>query len=177
VERQRPAKAEWEGGAMNTGITSDAQTQLCNDATLRKELHEKLLGLPLPVFERLVLRVIQQSGYRDVHLAEKMDSRGRTLIGGLDLKAYCQTDIAQSLTIAQIKRHKGQVPRRFVDELRGAMLRTGAKHSLLITTSMCSKAAHDAAQAIGILPVTLIEGDALLNLLLTHHMGVESQTV
>ena len=153
-------------------------TLLCDDkGVLQKQLREKLLSLPLPIFERLVLKVIQQSGYSNVRLVEKMDSRGRTLIGGLDLKAYCQTDISQSLTIAQIKRHKAPVPRRFVDELRGAMLRTGAKHGLLITTLACSKAAHQAAQAIPMLPITILEGNSLIDLLIDRRIGVEQQTV
>lgn len=148
-----------------------------NKGVLQKQLRDKLLSLPLPVFERLVLKIIQQSGYSNVHLAEKMDSRGRTLIGGLDIKAYCQTDLTKSLTIAQVKQYTTAVPRRFVDELRGTMLRTGAKHGLLITSSVCSKAAHQAAQAIPMLPITILEGNNLLDLLIDHQIGIEQQTI
>lgn len=158
----------------------DTNLYTSNDSesrALRNQLQEKFHSLPLPIFERLVLKVIQRCGYSNVHLAEKMDSRGRTLIGGLDIKAYCATDINKSLTIAQVKQYTTPVPRRFVDELRGTMLRTGAKHGLLITTSVCSKAAHQAAQAIPMLPITILEGNHLLDLLMEHQIGIERQTI
>jgi restriction system protein len=167
-----------KGGTMTVSehSTIDTSSPVISQE-LRTQLHAKLLVLPLSAFEQLVLKLIRQSGYANAHLAERMDRRGRTLVGGLDLKAYCQTDIAQSLTIAQVKRYTSPVPRRFVDELRGTMLRTGAKHGLLMTTSVCSKAAHQAASAIPLLPITILEREDLLNLLIDHQIGVEQQTV
>jgi restriction system protein len=144
---------------------------------LRRELRERLFGLKLPTFERLLLDLLRKSGYSNVQLADRMDRRGRTRQGGLDLKAYSRTDLSSALTIAQIKQYKETVPRRFVDELRGTMLRVGAKQGLLMTTSTFSAVARQAAHTIPLLPIQLIDGDALLDLLIERQIGVVSRTV
>ena len=114
---------------------------------LRLELHQQLLDMKFMAFERLMLDLLARSGYSNVQLADRMDKRGRTMQGGLDLKAYSETDITRAFTIVQVKQYKNVVPRRFVDELRGTMLRVGAKHGLLITTSTFSGVARRAAAA------------------------------
>jgi restriction system protein len=148
-----------------------------NRATVEQQLLEQLLAMKYLDFERLVLDLLGKSGYTNVQLADRIDCRGRTMQGGLDLKAFSETDLTRCLTIAQLKQYKDLVPRRFVDEIRGAMLRVGAKQGLLITTSACSPAAHAAAVAIPLLPVTLIEGPQLLNLLIGRQIGVREETV
>ena len=66
---------------------------------------------------------------------------------------------------------KCRYPALFVDEIRGAMIRTGARHGLLITTSTFSQAAQEAAASVQrSFPVRLIEGTELTRLL--HHFGI-----
>ncbi len=85
------------------------------------------------------------------------------------------------MTLVQVKQYRTPVSRRFVDELRGAMLRTGAQQGLLLTTSSFYGPAYTAVHeegAEGIAPVRLVDGEELLNLLIKHRLGVrESDSV
>ena len=61
------------------------------------------------------------------------------------------------------------MPRSFVDELRGAMLRLGASQGLLVTTGTFSASAIEAAQAAQYAaPVRLMDGPELARLLRAH---------
>ncbi len=160
---------------------------------IREQLHEQLFALNFYAFEQLVKEMLRLSGYSSVHLSGRIHKRGRvravrcaapsdtalfgtTLCGnasgGHELRAYSRTDLASALTLVQVKQYKRVVSRRFVDELRGTMLRCGAKQGLLITTSTFSKVAHQAAQASDAAPVRLIDGGTLLGLMIERGIGI-----
>lgn len=132
---------------------------------VRQELRQELLALPVPTFDRLVARLLLACGYRDVQVLEE----GR---GGADLSATVPSGLSSSLTLVQAKQYVSPVSRRFVDELRGAMLRLGAGQGLLLTTSTFYGPARHAAQTSCPLSVRLIDGPELLDLLLQHRLGV-----
>jgi restriction endonuclease Mrr len=117
-------------------------------------------------------RLLYQSGYLAVHPTGRKHKRGRTVRGGLDLTARHETELASGLTLVQLKQYRRVVSRRFVDELRGAMLRHGAAHGLLLTLSTFSPVAHRAAQDSEVAPITLIEGEEILDLLFSYRIGV-----
>lgn len=170
-------KAKHSGNQVQPFPLSTSQLDAIHEREqLRQVLLERLLSLGHHQFELLMLDLLQQSGYSNVQLADRIERRGRTLRGGIDLKAYSETDISQSLTIAQIKQYKIPVPRRFVDELRSIMLRVGARHGLLITTSTFGNVARRVA-ADPTLPVVLIDGDGLTELLMSRQIGVRQETV
>ena len=96
--------------------------------------------------------------------------------GGVDFSATSQQGLSSGLTLVQAKQYRIPVSRRFVDELRGAMLRSGAQHGLLITTSTFYGPALQAVAFPSAWPVRLIEGSELLDQLFEHRLGVR-QTV
>jgi inner membrane protein len=138
----------------------------------RVELRERLQDIEFLAFEQLMKSLLYKSGYLSVHLIGRNHKRGRTPKGGLDLTARSVTELSSSLTIAQVKQYRRVVSRRFVDELRGAMLRLGAEQGLLLTTSRFSRVAHEAAEDSNVAPITLIEGDGVLDLLFAYRIGV-----
>ena len=138
---------------------------------VRAVLHETLYRLEYAAFEQVMKRLLYQSGYLSVHLIGRNHQPGHTPTGGLDLAARSMTELTSVLTIAQVKQYRGVVPRRFVDELRGAMLRLGAEQGLLLTLSRFSQAAHTAAKS-KVAPVKLIEGAEILELLFSYQIGV-----
>jgi membrane-bound metal-dependent hydrolase YbcI (DUF457 family) len=138
---------------------------------VRAALHETLYRLEYAAFEQVMKRLLYQSGYLSVHLIGRNHQPGHTPTGGLDLAARSMTELTSVLTIAQVKQYRGVVPRRFVDELRGAMLRLGAEQGLLLTLSRFSQAAHTAAKS-KVAPVKLIEGAEILDLLFAYRIGV-----
>ena len=128
--------------------------------------------LNFSAFEQVVQQVLSRSGYSSIHLSGRAYSRGRTLWGGLDMTAYASTDLASTLTIVQVKQYQRPVSRRFVDELRGTMLRIGAQHGLLITTSTFSKTARSAANCDELAPIRLVDGRELVGLLMSYKIGI-----
>jgi membrane-bound metal-dependent hydrolase YbcI (DUF457 family) len=149
-------------------------------ASLRHDLLEQLFRLDFYAFEQLMKQLLSCSGYSTVHLMGRRHKRGRTrgtsardaVNGGHDLKAYTQTDLTSSLTLTQIKQYRRVVSRRFVDELRGTMLRHQAEQGLLLTTSSFSRVARLAARDSEIAPITLLDGEAILDLLIQRRIGV-----
>ncbi len=151
-------------------------------AALREALCHRLSALPYPAYVRLVRELLLASGYASVRLMKSTSASGFPAAhapapGGFDLVAAAHTDLSTHLTAIQIKRSQDPVGRRYVDELRGAMLRLGAEQGLLVTTGTFSIAAQGAAQTLGILPVRLLDGEELSSRLLERGQGVRIRSL
>jgi restriction endonuclease Mrr len=123
------------------------------------------LALPSGAFEHLMARLLEAIGYREVRVLAGSQ-------GGADLCASASQGFSRPVTLVQAKQYRLPVSRRFVDELRGAMLRHHAPHGVLLTTSTFYLPAYRAAGQPGPLPVRLVDGAELLDLLVAHKLGV-----
>jgi len=152
--------------------------RLKRDSVVRQQLSERLLHMDAPAFERLIAHLLRHLGYVDVEVLRRnitgarISRKGRNSHGGMDIRAYSQTDLARALTVAQVKQYRRAVSRHFVDSLRGAMLRTEARQGLLITLSTFSPVATRAATSDHIAPIRLLDGKELLDLLFLYQLGV-----
>ena len=79
--------------------------------------------------------------------------------------------------VVQVKRHRKTIQRRVLDALRGSLYRFGAVRGTIISTSQFSKGTQKAALATGAAPITLIDGDKLVELLIEHGIGVHKWSV
>lgn len=149
---------------------------------LREQLRERLLQLSSSAFEQLVAQLLEACGYDQVQVL--CDSVGKPCLstglsrhvstsGRADLKASTPHGLGRVLTLVQVKQYRVPVSRRFVDELRGAMLRLGAQQGLLLTVSTFYAPAHHAVFLEGVAPVRLVDGKELLDLLIAHRIGVQ----
>ena len=137
----------------------------------------RLLDMPFPAFTQAVARLLEGLGYANVEAMKPMHGKGkgRNAHGGYDLRMYLPTRLTRGLVIAQVKQYRETVPRSFVDELRGAMLRLGASQGLLVTTGAFSASAIEAAQAAQYAaPVRLMDGQELARLLRDHPRALDS---
>ncbi len=137
----------------------------------------RLLDMPFPAFAQSVAELLESLGYTDVAAMKAMHGRGkgRNAHGGYDLRMYLPTRLTRGLVIAQVKQYREAVPRSFVDELRGTMLRLGASQGLLVTTSTFAASAVEAAQAAQYAaPVRLMDGQELACLIRQHPQGIPS---
>lgn len=141
-------------------------------ATLQEALRHRLCTLPYPAYTRLVRGLLMESGYAGVRGMKSGLAPHAPGPGGYDLVAFFHTDLSTHLTAIQIKQSPRPVGRRYVDELRGAMLRLGAEQGLLVTTGNFSKAACEAAALSRCLTVRLLEGPELVAMLLGRGEGV-----
>lgn len=119
-------------------------------------------------FEHVVRELISAMGAESPQVTRGsgdggVDVRGTLLVGGaIPIKIA-----------AQVKRWKGNVGRPIVNELRGGLLpdETG----LIVTTSRFTAAAKDTARTPGLAVITLIDGDALVDLMVEHEIWVSRQ--
>lgn len=132
-----------------------------------------MLALPFPDYVARVALLMARMGYREVHPLGPLHKKGRNTYGAHDIRAMHVQGLTRSSVIAQVKQYRDPVPRSFVDELRGAMLRTGAQQGLLVTTSDFSRSAIEAAlSGQHAAPVRLVAGEELARLMLAY--GVEA---
>jgi restriction endonuclease Mrr len=144
---------------------------------IRDKLLDTLLALNVSQFERCIATLLHALEYEDVEIMRRMrpercSHKGRNHHGGFDICAR-SSSFSPSLTLVQAKQYARPVARRFVDELRGAMIRQGAQQGLLITTSTFPFNAEASAQENHLLPVVLIDGEHLLDLLFRFSLGVK----
>ena len=112
-------------------------------------------------FEHLVGELFNAMG------AESVEVTRGSVDGGVDVRGTLLVGGAIRIKIAaQVKRWKESVGIRIVKELRGGLLphETG----LIVTTSNFTSAAKETAQAPGLTVITLIDGDALVDLMVEH---------
>ncbi len=144
---------------------------------VREKLLDTLLSLNVSQFERCIAHLLQALEYEEVRIMRsavphRRSHKGRNHHGGFDLCAR-SSSFSPLLTLVQVKQYQRPVSRRFVDELRGAMIRQGAQQGLLITTSTFPAGSETSAQENHLLPVVLIDGEHLLDLLFHHSIGVK----
>jgi len=157
-----------------TEVTADAirrGTENGGKDNLNEQLRDALLALSYPAFEECMRLLLGRMGYENV-CGERDHFRGRNRDGGYDMAAISSTGVTKAKVIAQLKQYAGPVPKRYVDELRGTMLRTRARHGLLVTTSAFSPVARRAAENCPIAPIRLVEGTELTALLIAHRIGI-----
>ena len=110
-------------------------------------------------------------GYEDVQVTEPSNDKG------VDVKAVGQFGITTINEVIQVKRHRANVQRPVLDMLRGSLHRFTAQKGTIITTGDYGKGAKDAAFEMGAAPITLINGDTFIDLLVQHEIGVKKKTV
>lgn len=176
-------------------------TDSLNDV-LHQGLHDALLQriqqLSFPAYCHLIRLLLYRSGYTSVQIVEPGISKAsrrksatsrrkfapstatvdapHLLYSGL--LAVSHTDLASALTLVRVKQAKGApVSRRFVDQLRGAMLRLGAEQGMLIATGRFSRYAVSSATQAPLPPVRLMAGEALCVMLVERGLGVRQESV
>jgi restriction endonuclease Mrr len=138
----------------------------------KSELQKRLLALPFEAFARLVGLLLEALGYQDVQLAGRAHWKGRNRDGGADLVATLAGGIAPRKVIVQAKQFERLLFQRHIDELRGVALRLGASEAILVTTGPISKAIDRSSRHVNPLPLRIVDGAELLELLVLHHIGV-----
>jgi restriction system protein len=137
----------------------------------RDELLEALLEMDPSAFERLVQRLLRESGFI------KVEVTGRSGDGGVDGKDVMRLGGLLSFhVIFQCKRYKGSVSVSQVRDFRGAMVGRADK-GLLITTGNFTRDAMREAVRDGAPAIDLIDGDLLLEKLKELGLGVRTEVV
>ncbi len=122
-------------------------------------------------FEHLIKRLLEEMGYDDVEVTAASNDKG------VDVVADIELGISRVREAIQVKRQQSNVGRTVLDGLRGSLHRFDAVRATIITTSGFSKGAKHAAFDKGVAPITLIDGDRLLDLLIEYDIGVRRREI
>lgn len=139
------------------------------EASVRDSLRELLSDMDAFVFEHLVKRLLEEMEYQKVEVTTRSGD------GGVDVVADIELGITSVREVVQAKRHKRTIQRKDLDALRGALYRFGAVRGTIITTSRFSKGTREAAFERHVAPITLIDGDKLIDLLIENGIGVRKR--
>lgn len=155
-------------------LTEDRPDALEDDAEndWRKKLFVLLTqNLSPDAFERLVQRLLRESGFMQVEVT------GRTGDGGIDGKGIARIHGLMSFHVVfQAKKYQGVVTAAQVRDFRGAMVGRADK-GLFITTGSFTKDAVREATRDGAPPIDLVDGDALADKLKEFGLGITVQMV
>lgn len=137
----------------------------------KEEVLNNLLKMEPSSFERLVQRLLRESGFTQVEVT------GRSGDGGIDGKGIMRLGGLLSFhVIFQCKRYSGSVSANQVRDFRGAMVGRADK-GLMVTTGNFTKDALREATRDGAPAIDLVDGDQLVEKLKELGLGVHTQKI
>jgi restriction system protein len=134
--------------------------------TWQEELIELLFSLSPGAFERLVQRILRESGFSQVEVT------GKTGDGGIDGKGIFKIAGLISFNVLfQCKRWQNSVSASEIRDFRGA-LQGRADKGLFVTTGSFTRDAIKEASRDGATPIDLLDGEALVNKIKELKLGI-----
>ena len=132
-------------------------------------MRERLESLDPYRFEELIKDLLEAMDYENVQVTKQSGDKG------VDVIANFQFGITEIKEVVQVKRHKANITRPVLDQLRGALPLHGALRGTIITIGGFAKGCKDVAIFPGAAPITLIDGDKLIELLIKHGVGIKQK--
>ena len=157
-----------EADAPNTAISLLARA---NNLEARRELAEFLQSMDPYAFEHLIKLLLVAMGYENVEVIGGVGDKG------VDVVADIALGISSVREVIQAKRQKSNTGRPVLDQLRGSLHYFQAVRGTIVTTGGFTKGTKDAAFLPGAPPITLIDGDTLVNLLVEHDIGIRRREI
>ena len=142
-----------------------------HENSVRESLLELLHDMDPFAFEHLVKRLLEEMDY------QKVEVTSRSSDGGVDVVGNIELGITSVREVVQVKRHRNAIQRKDLDALRGSLYRFNAVRGTIVTTSRFAKGTQDAAFATGAAPITLVDGERLVDLLIEHGIGVRKRPI
>ncbi len=138
---------------------------------VREQIRETLSTINPYLFEELIKRLLEAMGYENVEVTAASHD------GGVDVKAKIEVGITTVIEVVQVKRYQGSISRPVLDQLRGSLHRFDAMRGTIISTGKFSSGTKEAAFEKGAAPITLIDGNKLIDLLMEHEIGVRKEQI
>ena len=131
-----------------------------------QQLHKVLLSLSPSAFERLIQRLLRESGLIQVQVPGKSGDGGIDGVGIARINGFLSFHV-----LFQCKRYQGSVAAGQIRDFRGAMQGRTDK-GLFITTGTFTREAIKEATRDGAPPIDLIDGEQLVQRLKEFKLGV-----
>ncbi len=136
---------------------------------VRDSLRDLLLDIDPYAFEHVVKQLLDAMGYADTEVTAASNDKGVDVVGTI------KVGITEVREVVQVKRLRSNVQRPALDQLRGSLHRFDAVRGTIICTSGFSKGTREAAFERTVAPITLIDGETLIQLLIDHDIGVRKR--
>ena len=150
----------------NTSESLDDPIDTIDELSWHQQLHQILLSLDPSAFERLVQRVLRESGFIQVQVTGKSGDGGIDGVGIARINSFLSFHV-----LFQCKRYQGSVTASQIRDFRGAMQGRTDK-GLFITTGTFTRDAIKEATRDGAPPIDLIDGEELIQRLKELELGV-----
>lgn len=136
----------------------------------RQQLREFLQTMDPFQFERLIQHLLIEMGYDASDPAPANDK-------GVDVVAEIELGISRVREAVQVKRHKGNIGSPVLSQLRGSLWQFNAVRGTIFNTGGFSKGAKDSAFVPNVPPITLVNGERLVDLLIEHDIGIRRREI
>lgn len=137
----------------------------------RETLYNSVLQMKPDAFERLVQRILRESGFDLVEVTGRMGDGGIDGVGVVRIGSFLSFRV-----LFQCKRWKSPVGARTIRDFRGAMMGRTDK-GLIVTTGNFTQAAMREARRDGAAEIDLIDGELLIDKLKELSLGVETKQI
>ena len=139
---------------------------------VKKKLIEKLQSIDPFQFEYLIAELLKKIGYENVEVTNRSRDKGIDIIANLTVGGLTSVK-----TVIQVKRFKtgNNIPGNIITQLRGSA--EVDQRGLIITTSDFTKAARAEAKESKKMPVSLVNGEKLVELLFKYKTGIKEEVV
>ncbi|OQA18554.1 MAG: Mrr restriction system protein [Chloroflexi bacterium ADurb.Bin360] len=136
-----------------------------NNNEVRKQLLNRLHAIAPDEFEGLIARLLVALGF------EEVDITSYSKDGGIDVRGILVVgDVIRTRMAVQVKRWKNNLQTPTVQQVRGSL--GTHEQGLIITTSDFSKGARQEAERPNAVPVALMNGQQLVDLLIENDIGI-----
>jgi len=159
---------ELDGGGTVQEILTLVKEQ---KSSVRSSIREILSTMAPTAFEYLIKQLLEAMNYQNVEVTSPTNDKG------IDVVADIELGITSVREVVQVKRQQGNIQRPILDALRGCLYRFQAVRGTIITTGDFSKGTVEVAFAPGAPPITLINGDKLIDLLIEYGIGVKTRAI
>ncbi|MBB5955004.1 hypothetical protein FHS29_001574 [Saccharothrix tamanrassetensis] len=137
---------------------------------VKSRMRGQLHAMEPVAFEQLIGNLLERMGFEDIEVTQ------RSKDGGIDVRGILTIGPMTRFPAAvQVKRWKRTVGATVVRDLRGAI--SIHERGILVTTSAFSSDAKREAEAEAKLPIGLIEGSELVDLLAQYELGFRKRSV
>lgn len=138
-----------------------------NDVKVRSQLLDYLTAMDPYEFEGLVKSLLEAMGYEDVQAVGRAGDKGVDVIG------TAQFGITEVKEVIQVKRKTNNIAHDVVVQLRGSLYTQKALRGTIVTLGGFTKAAIEASTPPNVAPISLINGEKLLDLLIESGIGIQ----
>jgi len=152
----------WQGEGLVKAITQ-------HNSEVRGKLLERLHSMSPKEFEDLIRELLTKTGFGSVEMTSLAGD------GGIDVRGVKVVDDILPVRMAvQVKRWRRNVQSPVVQEVRGSL--RADEHGVIFTTSDFSVGAKQEAVRSGAIPIALVSGKALVDLLVEHDIQIRRIT-